>query len=68
MKDNVPTPFEEIGLSAPGLRALHNAGYTTLEQLTKVREKDLKPLHGMGPSGIKRFREALAARGLVFAD
>jgi hypothetical protein len=54
-------------LSAPALRALHNAGYTHLEQLTTVTEKQLAGLHGMGPKGLRLLREALTAAGLSFA-
>lgn len=55
-------------LSAPALRALDTAGYTHLAQLTAVTEKELLQLHGMGPKGIRLLREALAARGLSFAE
>jgi len=53
-------------LSAPALRALANAGYTTLEQLTQVTEDDLAKLHGMGPNALAKLREALAAKELAF--
>jgi predicted flap endonuclease-1-like 5' DNA nuclease len=56
------------GLSQPALRALAGAGYIRLEQLTKVRESDLRKLHGMGPKGIRLIREALGAQGLSFAE
>ena len=56
------------GLSAPALRALAGAGITNLDQLSQVSEAELKRLHGMGPKGIRILREALAARGLSFAD
>lgn len=55
------------GMSQPSLRALLEAGYTSLEQLTAATSKDLLALHGMGPKGIRILREALAARGLAFA-
>lgn len=55
------------GLARPAQRALAAAGYTRLEQLTKVTEADLAALHGMGPKAIGQLREALAARGLTFA-
>jgi hypothetical protein len=35
-------------LAAPARRALHGAGYTRLEDLTKVTESDVMKLHGMG--------------------
>lgn len=55
-------------LSQPAHRALVQAGYTRLEQLSKVSEADLKKLHGMGPKALGILREALAARGLSFGD
>jgi hypothetical protein len=61
------TEFTQVkGLSAPARRALAGAGYQFLEQLTEVRENDLAPLHGMGPTGIRALGEALKGRGLSF--
>ena len=54
--------------SQPALRALIGAGYTKLEQLTAVKESDLKKLHGMGPKALGILRQALAEKGLSFAD
>jgi ERCC4-type nuclease len=54
------------GIAQPALRALAGAGYTSLEQLTKVREADLSKLHGMGPKAIGIIRAALKARGKAF--
>jgi len=54
-----------IDLARPAQRALHEAGYVRLEQLTKV---ELKQLHGIGPNAIKKLRQALGAKGLSFAD
>jgi hypothetical protein len=56
------------GLSQPALRALTGAGYTRLEQLASVNEKEIAGLHGMGPKGIRILREALTEKGLVFAS
>lgn len=53
--------------SAPAQSALDHAGYTRLEDLTKVTEKELLKLHGMGPKAVRILREALAERGLSFA-
>jgi hypothetical protein len=53
-------------LGAPARRALSAAGYTRLDQLARVSERDLKKLHGMGPSAITALREALLKRGLSF--
>ena len=56
-----------IGLSAPARRALVEAGYVRLEQLTRVSEKEIKRLHGMGPNALKQLRSVLDAKGLSFA-
>lgn len=58
--------FPKIG--GPATSALLAAGYTRLEQLAAVREADLLKLHGMGPKAIRILKEALAERGLSFAD
>jgi DNA-directed RNA polymerase alpha subunit len=60
------TDLPNIG--APATRALAAAGYTTLSQLTGVRERELLALHGVGPKAVRLLREALAERGLRFAD
>jgi predicted flap endonuclease-1-like 5' DNA nuclease len=56
------------GIGKPATRALHGAGYTRLEQLTKVGEVDLLKLHGVGPKAMRLLREALQAQGRSFAD
>jgi len=53
-------------LSAPAARALEAAGYTHLEQLTRVTEAELAQLHGMGPKALGILREALRAQGRSF--
>lgn len=55
-------------LGQPALRALRAAGVTRLEQLPEWRAQDLLALHGMGSTGIRMLREALAAEGLEFRD
>ena len=54
------------GLSEPARRALASAGYTRLEHLATVSEKELLKLHGVGPKAIEQLRPALAAKGLSF--
>ena len=54
------------GLGAPAERAFAQAGYTRLEQLAEVTEKDLLRLHGVGPRSIRLLRAALDDRGLSF--
>ena len=50
------------------LRALHGAGYTRLEDLTKVTESEVMRLHGMGANAMQVLRNALRERGLSFRD
>lgn len=55
-------------LSKPAQWALAGAGYTRLEQLTKISQAEVLKLHGMGPNGVEQLRRALAAKGMSFAD
>ena len=55
-------------LAKPARRALTGAGYTRLEQLTRLSEAEVLRLHGMGPKALDRLRRALAARGQSLAD
>jgi hypothetical protein len=54
------------GIGKPATRALASAGYTHLDQLAFVREKDLAGLHGMGPNALGILRAALRERGKDF--
>ena len=56
------------GVAQPARRALAQAGYFRLEQLTQARESELRRLHGMGPKALDHLRQALAAHGWSFAD
>lgn len=51
-------------LSAPARRALEQAGYTDLEQLSNASDSELLDLHGFGPEGLLAVQEALAQAGL----
>lgn len=66
-----PKNFDEKSdlpkLAAPARRALAGAGYTSLEQLTKVTEDEIKGLHGIGANAFETLRRALEERGLSFA-
>jgi hypothetical protein len=53
-------------LAAPARRALANAGYSRLEQLSQVTESELAQRHGMGPNAIATLQGALRERGLAF--
>jgi len=55
-------------LGAPAERALADAGYTSLSQLTSATEREIGALHGVGPAALRRLRDALAATGRSFAD
>lgn len=71
MKSNQSNQDESdfpIKLGMPARQALYAAGYTQLAQLSKVGEAELSRLHGMGPKGLRQLREALAAKGLSFAE
>jgi hypothetical protein len=43
-------------LAAPARRALYTAGIKNEKDLSKWTDKDLKSLHGMGPSSIKKLK------------
>ena len=55
-------------IGKPALRALSAAGFTKLEQFTKIKETDLLKLHGVGPKAIRLIRAALNELGLSFAE
>ena len=56
------------GIGKPAMRALIAAGYTHLDQLTRVTEAELLQLHGMGPKALGIIRSTLNARGQSFAE
>jgi DNA-directed RNA polymerase alpha subunit len=53
-------------LASPAQRALAGAGITHLAQLTKMTERELAKLHGIGPNAIKTLRLAMAEKGYSF--
>ena len=55
-----------IKLSKPAQRALAGAGIEVLKDLAKFTEKEIKALHGMGPSGIKEIKKVLDDNKLTF--
>jgi pimeloyl-ACP methyl ester carboxylesterase len=55
-------------IGRPATDALLAAGYTRLEHVTRVREADIKALHGVGPKAINILRATLTEMGLAFAD
>ena len=55
-------------IGAPAERALMAHGYTQLEQLTDISEREVAGWHGVGPKALGILRAALAARGLAFSS
>lgn len=55
-------------LAAPARRALIGAGVWRLEQLTALREAEVKALHGIGGNAMKLLQQALESRGLGFRE
>jgi uncharacterized protein YdhG (YjbR/CyaY superfamily) len=66
MKQDIQNNNDFPKIGAPATRALEAAGYSRLEQLTKVTEADLGQLHGMGPKALGILRETLKEKGLSF--
>jgi hypothetical protein len=54
-------------LARPARRALTQAGITRLEQLSRISEKEVMQLHGIGPNALVILQRALAEKGLSFA-
>lgn len=54
------------GVGKPAIRALIGAGYTKVEQLKDVTEKEILDLHGVGPKAIQVLKKELASKGLEF--
>ena len=55
-------------LAAPARRALEREGITTARKLSQWTERDIRQLHGMGPSTIPKLRAALKQAGLKFKE
>ena len=53
-------------IGAPARRALERERIDTLIKLSKISEKDLLQLHGVGPSTLPKLRIALKEKGLSF--
>ena len=57
-----------VGAVAEYLRALASIGVNRLSQVAEHSTDELLALHGFGPKALRILDEALAARGLTFAD
>lgn len=55
-------------LAAPARRALEGAGITSLSELAQHKESEIAELHGIGKNALETLRQALAERGLSFAE
>lgn len=53
-------------VSKPAVRALHQHGIFTLEQLATKSFKEVRAYHGVGPKVLRVLEEALSAKGLSF--
>lgn len=63
---NVPPEIDlPRNIGQPATRALLNAGYRTLDEVSRLTEADLLALHGVGPKAVRLLRETLAAKGLA---
>jgi len=65
-----PAPIESElprGIGQPATRAFALAGLTRLADFTRVGERELLALHGVGTKAIEVLRRALAERGQSFA-
>ncbi len=60
MEDRGPV-FDGVKIGRPATGALIDAGYTTVQSLPD-NLTELLPLHGVGPSAVKRLQEARAQR------
>ena len=65
---DIPESDFPKSIGRPAMGALLAAGYTYLEQLTRVTEADIQQLHGVGPKAITILRTTLAEKGLSFAS
>ena len=55
-------------LSQPAHRALANAGISTLDDIGRFTEREIRALNGMGPAGLKILKESMARVGVEFSE
>ncbi len=56
------------GTGNPASSTLEHAGYLTLDDLTRLTERELLAMHGVGPKAVGVLRAALADRSLAFRE
>lgn len=60
-------PYGELPkTSQPAMQAFLLVGLTKLKDFTKITEKELKKLHGVGPKAIRIIKAELKSKGLDF--
>lgn len=59
--------LDALPISNPARRALAAAGLERLEDLTRVSEKELMRLHGIGPKALGVIKSTMEKKGLTFA-
>jgi predicted DNA-binding protein (MmcQ/YjbR family) len=59
--------WDGLTLSGPARRALRNAGFESLRDLSRTTESSLRELHGLGPKGIRLLAAAMAKAKVRFA-
>ena len=68
MPEQRPADRWPKGTGNPASSALEHAGVFTLEDLTRLTERELRALHGVGPKAVEVLKAALAERGLALRE
>ena len=56
------------GVAKPGIRALNSAGLYTITDLSKIEEKELMALHGMGKRTLEVLKKEMEEQGIQFKN
>lgn len=55
-------------LAKPAQRALANAGMNSLDDLSKLSEKEFMKLHGIGKNSLQKLKAEMTENGLSFTE